>query len=127
MVGVARPKPAVDLIDLVLEVVDQLDRRGDVSAPGLGYLEALQQPPALGPEQVGHRAGPAEVDQGRVDAVLERRLVLDQVEAKASELALLADPRIGKPDRRHQVALARASPARASRSCRSLRPRERGP
>jgi hypothetical protein len=40
-----------------------------------------------------------------VDAVLERRLVLDQVEPKAGELALLADLGIGEPDRRHQVAL----------------------
>jgi hypothetical protein len=40
-----------------------------------------------------------------VDAVLERRAVLDQVEAKAGELALLSDPRIGQPDRRHQVAV----------------------
>ena len=40
-----------------------------------------------------------------MDPVLERRAVLDQVEAKAGELALLADPRIGQPDRRHQVAL----------------------
>ena len=31
--------------------------------------------------------------------------MLDQVEAKAGELALLADPRVRKPDRRHQLAL----------------------
>jgi hypothetical protein len=47
-----------------------------------------------------------EVDQGRVDPVLERRLVLDQVEAKAGELALFPDPGVGEPDRRHQVAAA---------------------
>jgi hypothetical protein len=40
-----------------------------------------------------------------VDAVLERGLVLDEVEAKTGELALLADVGIGEPDRRHQVAL----------------------
>ena len=39
VVGVARPEPAVDLGDLVLEVVDQLERGGDVAAPGLGDLE----------------------------------------------------------------------------------------
>ena len=40
-----------------------------------------------------------------VDAVLEHRLVLDQVKAKPRLLALAADTRIGQPDRRHQVAL----------------------
>src|SRR6266536_4955933 len=68
--------------------------------------QAREQPAALGAEQVGDRAGLAEVDQGRVDPALERRLVLDQVEAKAGELALLSDPRVGKPDRRDQVPLA---------------------
>jgi hypothetical protein len=40
-----------------------------------------------------------------VDAVLEHRAVLDQVKAKAGELALAADLGVGQPDRRHQVAL----------------------
>ena len=40
-----------------------------------------------------------------MDPVLERRLVLDQMEAKASELAFFPDVRIREPDRRHQVAL----------------------
>jgi hypothetical protein len=35
----------------------------------------------------------------------KRRLVPHQVQAKAGELAHLPHPRIGKPDRRHQVAL----------------------
>jgi hypothetical protein len=42
-----------------------------------------------------------------VDAALERGLVLDQVEAKAGELALLANPGVGEPDRRHQVAVGK--------------------
>jgi hypothetical protein len=41
-----------------------------------------------------------------VDPVLERRAVLDQVQAKAGELALFSHPRVGQPDRRDQVALA---------------------
>jgi hypothetical protein len=57
MVGTPGPKPAVDLIDLALEVVDQHDARADVAAPGLGYLEPLQQPVALNPKQIGDRAG----------------------------------------------------------------------
>jgi hypothetical protein len=40
-----------------------------------------------------------------VDPVLELRSVLHQVEAEAGELALAANPGIGKPDRRHQVEL----------------------
>jgi hypothetical protein len=71
---------------------------------GSGTL-SFEKAAALGPEQVGDRAGAAEVDQGRVDPALKRRLVLDQVHPEAGELALLADPRIGRPDRRHQVAV----------------------
>jgi hypothetical protein len=40
-----------------------------------------------------------------VDAALQRRLVLDEVQPEAGELTLLAHPRIGQPDRRHQVAV----------------------
>jgi hypothetical protein len=68
-------------------------------------IESREQPSALGSEQVGDRAGSAEVDHRRVDPAFECRLVLDDVHAKASELALFAHPRVGEPDRRHQVAL----------------------
>ncbi len=78
--------------DLALEVVDSSSGRR-VAQPGLGDIEAGKQFSALGPERVGDRAGAAEADQGRVDAVLERRAVLDQVQAKAGELALLTDSR----------------------------------
>jgi hypothetical protein len=105
VVGVAGSEPSVDVCDLVLELVDERDRRGDVSAPGLGDLEPCEQPAPLGPEEIGDRAGAAELDQDRVDPALERRLVADQVHAKASELAYLPRLRIRKPDRRHQVAL----------------------
>jgi hypothetical protein len=74
--------------------------------PRQGHAQTREQPAALDSEQVGDRAGLAEVDQRRVDPVLERRLVLDQVQPEAGELALLSHPRVGKPDRRHQVTLA---------------------
>ena len=105
MVGVAFPEPAVDQLDLALEMVDQLDRCADVRAPRLADLEPRQEPPTLGPEQIGDRAGAAEVDQRRVDPVLKRRLVLDQVHPKAGKLAYLSHPRIREPDRRHEVAM----------------------
>jgi hypothetical protein len=69
-------------------------------------LKSGKQRSALDSEQVGDRAGLAEVDQRRVDPVLERRLVLEQVKAKAGQLALFAYPGVGEPDRRHQLALA---------------------
>jgi RibD C-terminal domain len=106
VVGMALPKAPVDLGDLALEVVDQHHRGCDVRAPGLRYLEPIQEPPALDPEEIGDRTGPAEVDQGRMDPVLEHRAVLDQVEAKGGELALLADVGIGQPDRRHQYVVS---------------------
>ena len=40
-----------------------------------------------------------------MDPALQRGLVLDQVQPEAGELTLLADARIGQPDRRHQVAV----------------------
>src|SRR6516164_5144644 len=40
-----------------------------------------------------------------MDPALQRGLVLDQVQAEAGELTLLADARVGQPDRRHQVAV----------------------
>src|SRR5215211_3087741 len=64
VVGVTGLEPAVDLVDLVLEMVDQLDAGADVRAPGLGDVELPQEPAPLGPEQIGDRAGSAEVDQG---------------------------------------------------------------
>ena len=72
---------------------------------GSGHLQSLQQPPALHPEQVGDGARLAEVDQRRMDPALQRGLVLDQVQPEAGELTLLADARVGQPDRRHQVAM----------------------
>ena len=39
MLRVAGPQPAVDGVDLALEVVDQSKRGGDVRAPGLGDLQ----------------------------------------------------------------------------------------
>jgi hypothetical protein len=41
-----------------------------------------------------------------VNAVLERGLVLHEVQPEAGELTLLADARIGQPDCRHKVAVA---------------------
>jgi hypothetical protein len=53
MVGMAFPKPAVQLGDLALEVVDQHHRGGHVRAPRLGDLKPLEQAAAGGPEQIG--------------------------------------------------------------------------
>lgn len=73
--------------------------------PRLGDLEPPKQLPALDSKEIGDRAGPPEVDQGRVDPLLQHRAVLHQVEAKAGELALLPNRRVRQPDRRRQVAL----------------------
>jgi hypothetical protein len=70
VIGVACSQAAVDPIDPALEVVDQLQRRGDVAPPGLGDVEPRPELSALDPERVGDRAGAAEVDRGRVDPVL---------------------------------------------------------
>jgi len=95
VIGMTLLQAQVDLRDLAFQIVDQLDRGGDVGPPGLRDLQPRKEPAALDAEQVADRARLAEVDQGRVDAVLQRRLVLDQVQPEARELALLANARIG--------------------------------
>jgi hypothetical protein len=88
MIGATPAQLAVDLGDLALEVIDQLKTGVDGAAPGLRDLQAVKQLTAGDPEQVGHRAGLAERDQRRVDAMLEHRAVLDQVQPEARLLAL---------------------------------------
>jgi hypothetical protein len=57
VLGVALLQAAVDLGDLLFEVVDQLDRGGDVSSPGLRDLDSRKELSALDSEQVGDWAG----------------------------------------------------------------------
>jgi hypothetical protein len=54
--------------------------------------------------QVRHRDLMAERDQRRVDAVLEDRAVLDQMQPPPRALTLLAELGRRQPDRRHQIA-----------------------
>jgi hypothetical protein len=60
----------------------------------VGDLEAVEQVAAGVPEQIGDRAGVAESDQRRVDAVLQRGAVAHQVQPEARQLALTADARV---------------------------------
>jgi hypothetical protein len=93
----------VDVVDLALEVLDQRQTGVDGAAPRLRDRDAVEQLAAGDAEQVGHRARVPERDQRRVDAVLEHRAVLDQVQPEARLLALGTHARVGQPDRRHQV------------------------
>jgi hypothetical protein len=77
----------------------------DVAAPRVGDRQTVEQLAPSEPEQIADRAGMAESDQRRVDTILQRAAVTNQVQAKARQLALAADRRIGQPDRRHQIAL----------------------
>jgi hypothetical protein len=78
----------VDMCDLALEMVDQLEARVDAATLWLRHLQAIEQLTAGYPEQVAHRARMPEGDHRRVNAVLEARLVVDQVHPKTSLLAL---------------------------------------
>jgi hypothetical protein len=78
-----------------------VDRR----TPWRRDLETVPQLAAGDTEQVGDRAGVPEGDQRGVDAVLEHRAMLDQVQPEASQLALAPDRRVGQPDLGHQVVL----------------------
>jgi hypothetical protein len=90
--------------DLQFEVVDQPQADVDVAAPRIGDLQAIEQLAAGVAEQIRHRARVAEGDQRRVDAVLERRAMADEMQAEPRELAFAANRRVGQPDRRHQIA-----------------------
>ncbi len=104
MVGAQGPQLALAGGDLALLLVEQAQAGLERAPPGLGQLHPLEQRPAARAEQVGAGAGVAEGDQRLVDARLERRALLHQEEPEAGPLALGAHPRVGQPDRRHQLA-----------------------
>ena len=103
MIGARALQPALDLRDPPVEIVDQLNARPHVTEPRLGEIQAGEQPPATGTEQVRHRDLMAERDQRRVHPVLEDRAVLDQVQPPPRALTLLAELGRRQPDRRHQI------------------------
>jgi hypothetical protein len=105
MVGTQRAQLLVDRLDLGLEVVHRPQARVDGRSPGLRNVEALQQLTAGDAEQVSHRAWVTKRDERRVDAVLEHRAMLDQVQPEARQLALAPDRRVGQPDLGHQITL----------------------
>ena len=72
-------------------------------APRLGHVELLQESAAGDAEQVRHVALVAEGDQRRMHPVLQRRAVLDEMQAPPGDLPLAAQLQRGQPDHRHQV------------------------
>jgi hypothetical protein len=105
VIGAARAQAAVDLVDLPVEVVDHRQTRVDGSAPRLRDSETVEQLAAGDPEQIANRARMPEREQRRMNAVLEHRAMLDQMQPEAGLLALGAHPRVGQPDRRHQITM----------------------
>jgi hypothetical protein len=81
-------------LDLLVEVIHQLQARVDGRAPRLRDLQTIKQLTAGDAEQVGDRARVLERDHRGVNAVLEHRAVLDQVQAEARKLALAAHRRV---------------------------------
>ena len=69
---------------------------------GIASRSSSSRPAWPNRSETGH--GLPEGHQRRVDAVLERRAMPDQMQPVARELALATDRRVGQPDRRHQVA-----------------------
>jgi hypothetical protein len=66
--------------------------------------------PASPNRQIRDRTRVPEGHQCRVDAVLERRAVTDQMQAEPSRLALATDRRVGQPDRRKRGCARTARP-----------------
>ena len=104
VLGPEAPQLALDGLGLSVQGVDERDAGGDVALPGLGQGESPQVLASPRSEQVAHRTGMAEGQQGGVDAGLQARALAHQVQAKAGPLALGAHERVGQPDRRHEIA-----------------------
>jgi hypothetical protein len=90
--------------DLQLEIVDEPQVDVDVRPPRLRDRESIEQLATGVTEQMRHRARMPERDQRRVDAVLQRRAMTNQMQPQTSQLALAPNARIRQPDLRHQVA-----------------------
>src|SRR5207302_451585 len=90
-------------VDLAVELVDQLEAPLQRQLPGLRQLQPLEQLPAAQAEEIRERTGDAVREQRRLDTVLERRPMPDEMEAEAGPLPLTAHGRVGQPDRRHQL------------------------
>jgi hypothetical protein len=103
MVGAKPPQVPLAGVDLGLQVVDQCQRGGHAASPRLGQVKPGQQLAAAAAEQVTGRAGLAERQQGRVDAVLQTGAVADQVQPEAGPLPLSPYPGGRQPDLGHQV------------------------
>jgi hypothetical protein len=104
VVGAERLELCVDVGDLGVEVVDHRDGGEHTAAPRLGKLQTPEQLAPAAAKQVRDRAGVAERQQLRVDAVLERAALADQEQPPAGPLPLGALLKPRQPDRRHQLA-----------------------
>src|SRR5207249_1031444 len=91
------------VVDLLVELVDQLQTRGEGARPWLRQLEPVEQVAAGDAEQIGDRTRLAVGEQDRVHALLEAGAVTDEMQPEARPLPLGTDGRIGEPDRRHQI------------------------
>jgi hypothetical protein len=80
--GAATAQLPLAVADLVVELVDQRQAGRDRRRPRLGQLEPFEQTAAAGAEEVAMRVGQAVLEEDRVDAVLQRASVLDQVQAE---------------------------------------------
>jgi hypothetical protein len=103
VIGAECAQLALAALDLAVELVDQAQARLQRPAPDVRELQALEQGPAAGAEEVGDGAGNAVREQRRVHAVLEARPVADEVEAEAGPLAFGPHGRAGQPHRRHEL------------------------
>jgi prolyl-tRNA synthetase len=84
-----------EMIDPLVEPVDQRQTGTERRSPRLGKAQTCEQGAAAGAEQVAVRIGHAVLKEDRVDAVIERAAMFDQVQAEAGPLAVRAHLGIG--------------------------------
>jgi hypothetical protein len=105
VVGVAFTKPAIDLDDLALEVAINTTEAVTLPRHGSGTSSRSSNFRRSTPNRSVTGHGRPTLIRVEWIRCLSIDLVLDQVKAKAGQLAFLANMAIGKPDRRHQIAL----------------------
>ena len=91
MVGAEPAEILLAGVDLRPQLIDHPQARAQGLRPGLRQGEPSEQLAAGDPEQVRDRHRVTEGHQGRVDPVLQRGSVVDQVKAEAGPLALGPD------------------------------------
>jgi hypothetical protein len=89
-------------VDLRAQLVDHPQARRQGARPGLGQREPSEEFATPNPEQISDGDRMAKCHERRVDPVLQRGPVVNEMEPEAGSLALGPDRRVRQPDLWHE-------------------------